>query len=359
MADVFRKEIVPGLFIVVAICLLIVLVFTIKPPGGVLKPYTIKVRFDTIAGLRENAPVWFAGVEKYKGLDVGRVKNIHIVTAQNPVTGEEQFLIEVNLEINELIRITEGTQFRIASKGLAGYPHVEIIPGPSTGRLLSLEQVHHGNRPPDDMFTTMQELSQIVKAMELDKLGPKIHRAVENIGNLTEEITYAATDIKEIVASIKEDKSVVDTMNNLKTATAKSITMIDSANETLGDAKVFFTKINGTVERVDSILDENRDKINSMITSLDEVAQKLNTDLFETLDKFDTLLTGISVFLADNKEEISAIITNLRMTTQNAKLFTQDIKMNPWKLLFRGKEKDQRDQLRPQPDKGLITERGL
>ena len=339
MADVFRKEVVPGIFIVLAIALLGVLVFNIKPPGGLENPYTVKVRFDTIAGLRENAPVWFAGVEKYKGKDVGRVKEIHIVTAPNRVTGEEQFSVEVSLEINEVIRLTEGTQFRIASKGLAGYPHVEILPGPSTGRLLALEQVHGGNRPPDDLFTTVQELSQIVKAMELDKLGPKVHRAVENIGDLTEELTYTATDVKEIVAAVKEDKSIEETLKNLKVASAKLTETLD--------------RVDGTLGRVDGILDDNRENIHSMIVSLDEFSGKLNTDLFDTLKKFDNLLTGISTFLTENKEEINAIISNLRMTTQNAKLFTQDIKMNPWKLLFRSKEKKQKDQLSPQADKGL------
>ncbi len=339
MADVFRKEVVPGIFIVLAITLLGVLVFNIKPPGGLENPYTVKVRFDSIAGLRENAPVWFAGVEKYKGKDVGRVKEMHIVTAANPKTGEEQFLIEVSLEINEVIRLTEGTQFRIASKGLAGYPHVEILPGPSTERLLALEQVHPGNKPPDDLFTTVQELSQIVKDMELDKLGPKVHRAVENIGDLTEELTYTAKDVKEIVAAVKEDKSIEETLNNLKVASAKLSGTLDNVDGTLG--------------RLDGILDDNRENIHSMIVSLDEFSHKLNTDLFDTLKKFDTLLTGISTFLSENKEEINAIITNLRMTTQNAKLFTQDIKMNPWKLLFRSKEKKQQDRLIPQADKGL------
>lgn len=355
MADVFRKEVLPGLFIVAATALLIVLVFTIKPPGGMENTYTLRVRFDTIAGLRENAPVWFAGLEKYKDMDVGRVKEIGIVTAQTPENGKEQFLIEVTLEINDVITLTEGTQFRIATKGLAGYPHVEILPGPSDADKLAYDKVHPGNKPPDDLFTTVQELSQIVKAMELDKLGPKIHRAVENIGDLAEELENTTKDVREIVQDVKKEKSVQQILSNFKTASDKSVTLIDTATTTMNDAKVFFTKINGTVDSVNTIIDENRADMRTMIANLSQVSQKLNKNLFKTLDKIDTLVAGINSFLVENKEEIRSIITNLRMTTQNAKLFTQDIKMNPWKLLFRSKEKKTKDRLTPELDRGLIT----
>jgi len=42
--------------------------------------------------------------------------------------------------------------------------------------------------------------------------------------------------------------------------------------------------------------------------------------------------------IVDNREDIRATIANLKVTSENFKEFTEDIKRHPWKLLIKGKE---------------------
>jgi len=93
-----------------------------------------------------------------------------------------------------------------------------------------------------------------------------------------------------------------------------------------------------------------------MLTNLREASETLNVRLLKTMNTVDDLLSRIDTFFKDNKEELNAILVNLRATTQNAKLFTQDIKLNPWKLFFRNKEKSPQNMLKPVPDKGPVIE---
>ena len=336
MTNFFRREVLPGLFIVIAGILLVVLIFTVKPPGMMNQTYDLKVRFDTIAGLRENAPVWFAGVEKYQGKEVGKVKQIKIISVPDESTDGNKVQIEVLLAVNRQIPLKEGLQFRIATKGLAGYPHVEIIPGRPDAPDIDRNAIIEGNRPPDDMFTTMQELTDIVKAMELDKLGPKIHRAIEEIGNVAENLDYTTADVRKIVANVREKENIEQIMANLQEVTGKAKVTVDKANS-------FITKIDGTREKVDGILDENREDIKTIFTNAANLSNTLNDKMDTTITNINSLVTGIDVFLKDNKDDIKDILVNLKLTTQNAKLFTQDIKMNPWKLLFKAKEKKPQD----------------
>lgn len=346
MSNFFRREVLPGLFIVIAVILLVILIFTIKPPGMMNKTYDLRVRFDTIAGLRENAPVWFAGVEKYQGRDVGKVKQIKIISVPDNESEGNKVQIEVLLAVNRQIPLKVGLQFRIATKGLAGYPHVEIIPGRPDAPDIDRSGIINGNRPPDDMFTTMQELTDIVKAMKLDVLGPKIHRTVEKIGDLSENLNYTVQDVRHIVANLKEEKNVEKIMANLKQVTAK-------ANITVDELNSFITKLDGTRNKVDLILDENREDIKTIFTNVADFSVTLNTKLDNTITNIDILATNINKFLKENKDDIKDILVNLKLTTQNAKLFSQDIKMNPWKLLFKTKEKKLKQMLKPLSDKGV------
>jgi ABC-type transporter Mla subunit MlaD len=53
----------------------------------------------------------------------------------------------------------------------------------------------------------------------------------------------------------------------------------------------------------------------------------------------DKLLASVSGTVEENKDSITAIVKNLETTSRNFEEFSGDIKRNPWKLLFRTKEK--------------------
>ena len=56
-------------------------------------------------------------------------------------------------------------------------------------------------------------------------------------------------------------------------------------------------------------------------------------------EEFNKLLAGLNGTLEENKGSINQIIQNLESSSQNLEDFSSDIKMHPWKLLIKGKEK--------------------
>ncbi|MCB1195347.1 MCE family protein [bacterium] len=356
MAVYFRKEALPGIFIVCAAVLILFLVFSIKPTTSPKETYEVKVLFNKIAGLRENAAVWFAGVEKYQGIDVGRVKEIRIInSARINKDGKNEFDIQVTLLLNRQIPLKEGSAFRIASSGLAGHPHVEIIPGDAAGPDIPPDSSVRGNTPPDDLYTTLQELSGIVKSMELDKLSPKLRTAVEHVGELSEQLKLVAVDVRAIVHELRESGDLQTIVSNVRVLTEKSIVAVDTATNAVGDVKTMVGKVDTAATTMNSILDENRADIRQSITTLRTMTERTDQNLNETLTRLNALIGDIDTFLAENSDEIDSILVNLNATTQNIKLFTHDIKLNPWKLLMRSKERSTADMLQPISDKGVLA----
>ncbi len=67
-------------------------------------------------------------------------------------------------------------------------------------------------------------------------------------------------------------------------------------------------------------------------------ADAISANLDKTLLEVKTLATNVNGVVADNKNRIDNIASNLESTAVNFKEFSEDIKKHPWKLLMKGKE---------------------
>jgi hypothetical protein len=65
--------------------------------------------------------------------------------------------------------------------------------------------------------------------------------------------------------------------------------------------------------------------------------------LFKKADQIatnlDSIIADVKDVVSNNKQNMDNIILNLEATTENFKEFSEDVKKNPWKLLFRQTEK--------------------
>ncbi|MCK5450926.1 MAG: MCE family protein [Candidatus Omnitrophica bacterium] len=50
----------------------------------------------------------------------------------------------------------------------------------------------------------------------------------------------------------------------------------------------------------------------------------------------DDILVATKDLVTENKENLNNIVTNIELTTENFKEFSQDLKAHPWKLMFKG-----------------------
>jgi len=78
----------------------------------------------------------------------------------------------------------------------------------------------------------------------------------------------------------------------------------------------------------------------SAIDSEDPVQMRLLMKKADAIaDNLDKILVDVKGIVSDNKENVNEIVDNLTATTENFKEFSEDVKKNPWKLLFKGEEK--------------------
>ena len=142
-----RRSVIVGIFILIAIVILIVAVFTL---GGERKTFSrkipVKAMFNDVSGLKQGDNVWFSGVK------VGTVKTIEL---------KPNSKVELTLSIEEKSQpfIRQDAKAKIGSEGLIGNRIVVIYGGTSAapevkdGQFLKTEEL----TSTDDMLATLQE----------------------------------------------------------------------------------------------------------------------------------------------------------------------------------------------------------
>jgi len=118
--DYTRSEIVAGLFVILGLAGLGYLSISI---GGLRvlprEAYRVKARFSNVGDLKGRAPVKIAGVT------IGRVESIHLT----------EFVAEVELGINQAVRLPKDTIASISTAGLLGDAYVALSPGGAEAEL--------------------------------------------------------------------------------------------------------------------------------------------------------------------------------------------------------------------------------
>lgn len=69
-----------------------------------------------------------------------------------------------------------------------------------------------------------------------------------------------------------------------------------------------------------------------------EQAQILQKDVGGLTEEVKKLAVAVNETVDENKDDISRIVENIESVTRNFEDFSADIKMHPWKILYKGKE---------------------
>jgi len=80
-------------------------------------------------------------------------------------------------------------------------------------------------------------------------------------------------------------------------------------------------------------------KSNATLTSEDPVQMReLMKKADQIATRLDVILGDVKTIVSENKDKVNNIVTNLEGTALNFKEFSADIKAHPWKLLMKGKD---------------------
>ena len=300
MAEYFRKETKAGALILVAAVILGVLIFVVGDFQNLFgKKHTVKVLFSSAQGIEVNAPVAYAGVT------VGRVADIRILAGEERA-GVEKKEVELLLEIDGRVDLSNIKEITIRPKGFLGDMYVDITPGRRGGASLPEKTVFLGK-----------------EAMSLEDV-------METVDEIGKEFRLTLTSINSVVAS-EEFKSA------LKGMVVKAERAMDGAAKIFADNRediqetiINLKKASGDLK---ILLAESRDPAIETVANVRELSEKMRTKLDTLADGLNRLARKAEYVIDDNSGNIYAVVLNLRTISENFKEMSAELKEKPWKLV--------------------------
>ena len=159
-----------GIIVLVCVAALITLVLKVGNFKLFQKGYTLKSQFHFTAGVKKHAPVRLSGV------DVGEVKDIHLIYA-------EDTLIELEFWFRDDVKIRKDAHAYVTTLGLMGEKYIEIKVGTGAAEYAKPGDLITGDDP--------------VRLEDLMSLGTQVAKDISHMAN---DISHLAVRLDETVA---------------------------------------------------------------------------------------------------------------------------------------------------------------
>lgn len=235
---------------------------------------------ESLTGLSRNSPV------KYQGIDVGRVRELGL---------DEQGRVRVLISVGENVPVRADTKVRLASQGLTGLGHLELVPGdpdaprpradehaypvlPNAPSLRSrLEQaVEDGLASIDRMGERMETLLSEDNIRGLTRTMANIERISESLADNSEHLNRTLTEAE---ALIRDTRALVNAAPETLTRMQRSLDRFDAA---VGSVKTVADDLQATQAQGSRTLERvNRETLPELNRTLRDVR-----DVTRTLDRF-------------------------------------------------------------------------
>ena len=185
-----KEEVKSGMLITATLALLLGLTFTI---GNFTRgsTQTCKTRFGYVNSLKKNAPVYYAGHE------VGRVLDIAVEV------GQEKPIV-VSLQIPKGIILREDSHAFVDTMGLMGEKFVELVPGSSGAPALRTDE-EIPSTDPVRMYLLMQKMDSLASHMQtmMNTLDPMLHTHEEEISKIITNIHETSANLRDMTQELK------------------------------------------------------------------------------------------------------------------------------------------------------------
>jgi phospholipid/cholesterol/gamma-HCH transport system substrate-binding protein len=244
---------------------LIALAFFILTAGNfkvLRRGYLINVFFTDVGGLEEGASV------RMSGLEIGYVKKTSIVNGK----------VKVSLWINRSIRIREDAKVSIGSLGIMGEKYVSIMNIGTRKPFLKNGDTLSGESPPDPAYLLIQ-FRQLLSKLE------GLFAGIETEGSfsLKEDVILVVRNLKEILGENRQNiknsiEGLLRLSDELKILLEKFASQFSKATS---DFSTSLLKINESVEKLNTKLDNIKDLVLSVAQLSQVPSQKVETQLKE------------------------------------------------------------------------------
>jgi phospholipid/cholesterol/gamma-HCH transport system substrate-binding protein len=307
--DARREQVFVGVFVLVAVALLIFAVFVL---AGVFTTSATMyhAKFHNAAGLEPGATVRFEG-----GPKVGRVEALKI----DPT---DPSLMDMQFSVKSDIPVKTDSHVSILSFSPLGDNHLEIRAGsPSAPRAPS------GALLPSDPYIGFNDLTA-----QINNLAPKAQELLANLNDRVIQLKITVDRVNDLLndknrqnvsaslsnlhGMLEENRpQIKHTLNNVSAASDKIAPLLEQIQKTINQA-------DGTLKKVDSLVGDNKEDIRASVIKLRQA-----------LDNVNAITVQVQNLLDNNDYNIEELLNNLRIVSENLKEFTDTIKTRPSTLI--------------------------
>lgn len=304
-----REQAMVGLFVLVAVAVLVATVFALTGAMGGTG-VTYRAYFPFAGGLEPGASVRYAG-----GPKVGRVEKLQL----DP---KDASRIEITFSVKSGLPVKTDSHVKIMSLSPLGDNHLEIVPGSDKAALAAT-----GTTLQSDPYADFNALTA-----KFNEIAPQAQQLLASLNDRTVELKVTIARVNDLLNDsnranlaatladtrglIAENRGTVkSTLQNLNSASQKLEPLLQDLRKTSAQA-------NQTLDHVDSLIGDNREDVRQAVKDLRESLATVN-DLTGRLDQT----------LDVNSDNIDELLENLRHVSQNLKEFTNTIKTRPYTLI--------------------------
>ena len=282
-----------GLFVSIISFLLLLAVFWLGKYGLEDKKYdTYFIHFEeSITGLNIGSSI------KYKGFDVGIVKNIKI----NPQNIEQ---IEIELQIQKGTPIKDDNYGILGNLGITGLKYIELKGGSNEAKLL-------------------EENEQGLKIINSKKSA--LGALVDSTEDITKELTIILSQIKKALSD--------ENVENLSSFISKSSNTIDNIEKFSQNLAQNEKKIDELLFKIKDFTSVGTSSFLSVKSSADSF-KELTTKMKEDFDKGNFDIKGMAQESINNLE---TVLKNLDNTLNQTQDLMNNLNESPSDLIFKQK----------------------
>ncbi len=251
---------------------------------------------ESVAGLNINAPV------KYRGVDVGKVKDIRLVP-NNPQQVQLTFAIERGTPVKT------DTVATLSTQGLTGIAYVELSGGSmDTPLLVSTVE----GEPP--LIRTKPSLSARLEQVLTRVLGSvdKTSHALDGVftDQNKQALSAALANIAAITQTVADRKGSIDLA-------------LRNADKTLANAAVVSARMDATLARIDKAAD-----------SFDAMSRQVDKTAAGAGDTVTAVGSDLQHLSGDVGPQLETLMTELSTLSASLRRLSEQTERNPKSLIF-------------------------
>lgn len=287
-----------GLFAVLLTCALLAGLWWLAGTHTEQASYHILSKV-AVSGLNPQASV------RYRGVDIGRVSDIHIDPAQSTN-------ILIDIDVDSTIKLTQGTFAQLASQGLTGLAYIELDddgsnPAPLGKTAIPLKEsamsemmnsgkaiISKTEKLEDNAAQLLTTLNQLMNEQNTKKITQLLD-SMERSSAALEPLLHSSQNTSEKAGKLLDEihpQELSNTLEAVRQASMSAKETADTARPTLlkvQESLAEFERVARHIEQVsaelgDNLNDETLPKAQELTTQLHRDAQSLNR-LMDTLEQ--------------------------------------------------------------------------